>query len=171
MPQTWVLLPLLAGNATGSFTVGEWGLTSWADWGRRCVLKAAPVFCHAVSMSKGFWLNHVEPNVFDMVFEDYLWLQKMVEIFHFSLVYKNLSSLPGFLSFGSKSRRFGGMFFFSGLYWSSGYQRCCFTTNLEISNENSGDLAMEFSIDLRSHGLFLDQAKVPRNPLKGVRWR
>ena len=34
--------------------------------------------------------------------------------------------------------------FCSGLYWSSGYQRCCFTTSLEISNENSGDLAMEW---------------------------
>lgn len=61
--------------------------------------------------------------------------------------------------------------FFSGLYWSSGYQRCCFITNLEVSNENSGDLAMEFSINLRSHGFFLDQAKGPRHPLKGVRWR
>lgn len=75
-------------------------------------IEAGDVCRRAISMSKGFWLNHVETNVFDRVFQDYLWLQKMMQIFHFSLVYKNLSSLPGFLSFGSKSRRFGGMFFF-----------------------------------------------------------
>ena len=49
-------------------------------------IEAGDVCCRAISMSKGFWLNHVEPNVFDRVFEDYLWLQKMVQIstFHWS---------------------------------------------------------------------------------------
>lgn len=115
-------------------------------------IEAGDVFCRAISMSKGFWLNHVEPTAFDRVFEDYLWLQKMVQISTSTHISPTCEFVPPSFhkaSFPLSQNQPDLVLCFSGLYWSSRYRRCCFTTNLQWELWWFGNLCFEIPINHR----------------------